>query len=162
MENQDEPSLGTSQDRVTSGPSEAPTGSLVLVVGYEGSDPARRALAAAGRLLQGREGWVEVVQVVAVPASEVPATPSADVIDSAGPAEHELHYQVRSLLDQPWRLTSRSGAVAEQLMATARAIAEEGGPSRTVVIVVGSDRRLNFTVPVQLARLSTFPVVIVP
>ena len=37
--------------------------SLVLVVGYEGSDPARRALAAAGRILRDREGWIEVVYV---------------------------------------------------------------------------------------------------
>ena len=33
------------------------------VVGFEGSDPARRALAAAGRILRGREGWIEVVTV---------------------------------------------------------------------------------------------------
>ena len=45
---------------------------------------------------------------------------------------------------------------------TARAIAHEGGPSRTVVVVVGSDHRLAFSVPVTLARQSGFPVVIVP
>ena len=51
--------------------------SLVLVVGYEGSDPARRALAAAGRILRDREGWIEVVYVG-------PTEGGAE--DSAGPA----------------------------------------------------------------------------
>jgi hypothetical protein len=52
--------------------------------------------------------------------------------------------------------------VAEELIEAAGAIAREGGPSGTVVIVVGSDRRLVFSVPVTLARRSGFPVVIVP
>ena len=70
--------------------------------------------------------------------------PAADVMDSLGSAPVDLHYEVRSVLEaekQPWRLRSTSGAVAEELTEAARAIAHEGGPSRTVVIVVGSDRR---------------------
>lgn len=140
--------------------------SLVLVVGYEGSDPARRALAAAGRILGGRPGWIEVVYVGPAEGSghDGPA-PAADVTDSLGPAAASLHYEVRSALDahkQPWQLRSTSGAVAEELIKAARAIAREGGPSRTVVVVVGSDRRVAFSVPVTLARQSGFPVVIVP
>jgi nucleotide-binding universal stress UspA family protein len=140
--------------------------SLVMVVGYEGSDPARRALAAAGRILNGREGWIEVVYVAPTEgADHDSAQPAADVTDSLGAAAAELHYEVRSLLEaqkQPWRLRSTSGAVAQELIEAARAIAREGGPSRTVVIVVGSDHRLAFSVPVTLARQSGFPVVIVP
>lgn len=138
----------------------------MLVVGYEGSDPARRALAAAARILRDQEGWIEVVYVKpSVGADQGPAGPAADVTDSLQGANAEVHYEVRSLLDsekQPWKLRSTSGAVAEQLMEAAQAIADEGGPSRTVVIVVGSDRRLQFSVPVTLARRSSFPVVIVP
>jgi hypothetical protein len=96
---------------------------------------------------------------------EGPTQPAADVIDSAGPAQSRLHYEVRSLLqheNQPWRLRSTTGAVAQALIDAAGGIAEEGGPSRTVVIVVGSDRRVAFSVPLTLARRSTFPVVIVP
>ena len=141
-------------------------GSLVLVVGFEGSDPARRALAAAGRILADREGWIEIVYVKPTEGGDQdPSQPTADVIDSVGSAQADLHYEVRSLLDaekQPWRLRSTSGAVAEELIAAAGAIAQEGGPSRTVVIVVGSDHRLTFSVPVTLARRSSFPVVIVP
>ena len=139
---------------------------LVLVVGYEGSDPARRALAAAGRILRDREGWIEVVYVGPTEGgSEDSSEPAADVMDSLGSAQVDLHYEVRSVLDaekQPWRLRSTRGAVAEELTLAARAIADEGGPSRTVMIVVGSDRQLAFSVPLTLARRSSFPVVIVP
>ena len=139
--------------------------SLVLVVGYEGSDPARRALAAAGRILQGREGWIEVVYVEPTEEGEHDSPkPAADVMDSLGSAKVDLHYEVRSVLEaekQPWRLRSTRGAVAEELTRAALAIADEGGPSRTVVIVVGSDHRLAFSVPVTLARQSNCPVIIV-
>ena len=140
--------------------------SLVLVVGFEGSDPARRALAAAGRILRGREGWIEVVYVEATEGgADEWSEPAADVVDSLGSAQVDLHYEVRSVLeaDKPaWRLRSTRGAVAAELTRAAVAIADEGGPSRTVVIVVGSDRRLAFSVPVTLARQSSFPVIIVP
>ncbi len=39
------------------------TGDLYLVVGYDGSPPATRALDAAVRLLHGRAGSIEVVYV---------------------------------------------------------------------------------------------------
>jgi hypothetical protein len=140
--------------------------SLVLVVGYEGSDPARRALAGAGRILGDREGWIEVVYVEPTEGGDDDSPePAADVTDSIGSAAVDLHYQVRSMLEaekQPWRLRSTSGAVAVELLEAARSIAHEGGPSRTVVIVVGSDHRLAFSVPLTLARQSGFPVVIVP
>lgn len=138
---------------------------LVLVVGYEGSDPARRALAAAGRILGDRGGWIEVVYVRPIAGAEQSfSEPAADVIDSLGPSQADLHYEVRSMLDaqnQTWRLRSKSGAVAEELLEAAEAIADEE-PSRAVAIVVGSDRQLAFSVPTTLARRSSFPVVIVP
>ena len=141
-------------------------GSLVLVVGFEGSEPARRALAAAGRILRDREGWIEVVHVEPTEGGDDDSPgPAADVMDSVGSTQVDLHYEVRSVLEaekQPWRLRSTSGAVAEELTQAARAIADDGGPSRTVVIVVGTDRRLAFSVPITLARQSSFPVIIVP
>jgi nucleotide-binding universal stress UspA family protein len=140
--------------------------SLVLVVGFEGSDPARRALAAAGRILGRREGWIEVVYVDPAEAGDHDSSePAADVMDSVGPAQVDLHFEVRSVLQaekQSWRLRSTSGAVAEELTRAALAIADEGGPSRTVVIVVGSDHRLAFSVPITLARQASFPVIVVP
>jgi hypothetical protein len=85
-------------------------------------------------------------------------------MDSVGSTQVDLHYEVRSVLEaekQPWRLRSTSGAVAEELTQAARGIVDDG-PSRTVVIVVGTDRRLAFSVPITLARQSSFPVIIVP
>jgi len=41
-----------------------PTGFLHLVVGYDGSPPASRALDGAVRLLQGRTGRIDVVHRV--------------------------------------------------------------------------------------------------
>ena len=74
--------------------------SLVLVVGFEGSDPARRALAAAGRILRGRGGWIEVVYVDPTEGGEEDSSePAADVTDSLGPAQVDLHYEVRSVLE---------------------------------------------------------------
>jgi hypothetical protein len=52
--------------------------------------------------------------------------------------------------------------VVEVLIEVAHEMAAQGGASRTVVIVVGSDRRLTFSVPNALARRSTAPVVMVP
>jgi hypothetical protein len=119
-----------------------------------------------GAFFETRAGWIEIVYVEPTKGGDHDAPePAADVMDSLGPAQVDLHYEVRSLLEsdkQPWKLRSTSGAVAEVLLEAAQAIAVEGGPSRTVVIVVGSDRRLAFSVPIALARQSGFPVLIVP
>lgn len=148
--------MGTSAQGVT----------LVLVVGYEGSEGARRALAAAGRILQNQDGWIEVVYVAAAAGADAGHRgPAADVIDSLGTARVDLHYEVRTVLDaekQLWRFRSTRGAVAEELLRAAEAIAIEGGATRTVVIAVGGDRNKEFSVPVTLARRSRFPIVIVP
>ncbi len=53
------------------------TGNLYLVVGYDGSAPATRALDAAVRLLHGRTGSIEVVYVAHLTTAEMM---SADAI----------------------------------------------------------------------------------
>jgi hypothetical protein len=117
------------------------------------------------RILNDREGWIEVVYVDPAKGDQDSPLPAADVLDTLGSAQVDVHYEVRSMLEpekQSWRLRSTSGAVAEALTEAAQAIAREGGSSRTVVIVVGSDRKLSFSVPITLAKQSAFPVVIVP
>jgi len=47
---------------------DTPPVNLYLVVGYDGSAPATRALDAAARLLQGRAGRIEVVYVAHLPS----------------------------------------------------------------------------------------------
>ncbi len=47
------------------------TGDLYLVVGYDGSDPAVRALDAAAALLRGRNGSIDVVYVPHMPSVDM-------------------------------------------------------------------------------------------
>src|SRR5689334_1233134 len=47
----------------------SPGDPVVVVVGFDGSKPAQRALDAAAGLLRGREGQLEVVYVAHVPAT---------------------------------------------------------------------------------------------
>ena len=60
----------------------APAGDLYLVVGYDGSPPATRALDAAANLLRGRTGRIEVVYVAHLP--------SIDMMSSGAVAEMEV------------------------------------------------------------------------
>jgi nucleotide-binding universal stress UspA family protein len=48
-----------------------PAGNLYLVVGYDGSPPAIRALDAAVGLLQGRAGRIDVVYVAHLPSMDM-------------------------------------------------------------------------------------------
>ena len=61
-----------------------PAGNLYLVVGYDGSPPAVRALDAAVGLLQGRTGSIEVVYVAHLP--------SVDMLSAGAVAEMEANF----------------------------------------------------------------------
>src|ERR1700737_929532 len=61
----------------TSGTADRPPDApVVLVVGFDGSEPARRALDAAAEMLRGREGVLEVVYVAQDPAGSASSTPA--------------------------------------------------------------------------------------
>ncbi len=119
---------------------------LHLVVGYDGSPPASRALDAAVRLLQGRIGRIDVVYV----------------------AEQELRAQAAGQLcasGVAWQFERRQGIIADQLIAAATAIGETY-PDENVAIIVGSSshatHRVVGSVAVGLARHSPVPLIIVP
>src|SRR6266852_2371051 len=121
------------------------TGFLHLVVGYDGSPPASRALDAAVSLLQGRTGRLEVVYVAHL---------SSTVMMSAGAiAEMEIDFDE---IEQELR------AQAEELIAAATGI-REAHPGQTVAIVVGSSshaaHRMVGSVAVNLARHAPVPLV---
>jgi nucleotide-binding universal stress UspA family protein len=146
-----------------------PATDLRLVVGYDGSPPATRALDAAVRLLQGRTGRIEVVYVAHMP-SMAAFSPGAMVEMEEGfdDIERELRTaageQLRGYEDS-WGFERRQGLIAEELLAAAKDI-HAANPSSTVVLVVGSSstaaHRVVGSVAVGLARHSPVPLIVVP
>ena len=148
---------------------EPPAGNLYLVVGYDGSPPATRALDGAVRLLSGRSGTIEVVYVAHLPSIDAlspgaVAEMEADFDDIA----QELHTAASEQLrdrEERWQFQRREGLIPDELLAVATGI-HDAHPSDTVVIVVGSSshamHRVVGSVAVSLARRSAVPLVVVP
>ncbi len=145
------------------------TGSVHLVVGYDGSPPASRALDAAVRLLLGRAGRIDVVYVAHMSSL---AMLSPDAIAEMQSDFDEIEQQLRAAAAEQlrggaaaWGFERRQGIVPQELIAVAAAIGE-AGPGHTVAIVVGSSshatHRVVGSVAVSLARNSPVPLVIVP
>ena len=148
----------------------APSGEFLhIVVGYDGSPPASRALDAAVRLLRGRTGRIDVVWVSHL-STGVMMSPGAIAEMEAGFDElaPELRGQAAGQLDGlglAWDFERRQGIVADELIAVATGI-RDARPDETVVIVAGSSshaaHRVVGSVTVSLARHSPVPIVIVP
>jgi nucleotide-binding universal stress UspA family protein len=146
-----------------------PATDLRLIVGYDGSPPARRALDAAVRLLQGRPGRIEVVYVAHMPSmAALSATAVAELETGFDDVEQELRTMAGEQLqgqEERWGFERRQGLIAEELLAAAKETSADH-PDATVVIVVGSSslvtHRVVGSVAVSLARHSPVPLVIVP
>jgi nucleotide-binding universal stress UspA family protein len=146
-----------------------PSTFLHLVVGYDGSPPASRALDAAVRLLSGRTGTIEVVYVGHLSSLVMlSADAIAEMESDFGEIEHELRAAATEQLEgrvETWGFQRRQGLIAEELIATATGIVDTR-PGDTVVIVVGSSshatHRVVGSVAVSLARHSPVPLIIVP
>ena len=145
------------------------TGDLHIVVGYDGSPPAVRALDAAVRLLRGRTGSIEVVYVAHLLSIDM-LSPGAVAEMEAGfdDIARELHTAASEQLrdrEERWRFERRQGLIPDELIAAAAGI-RDAHPGDTVVIVVGSSshamHRVVGSVAVSLARRSAVPVVVVP
>jgi nucleotide-binding universal stress UspA family protein len=142
---------------------------LHLVVGYDGSPPASRALDAAGRLLQGRAGRIDVVYVAQL-SSLAMLSPGAiaEVEEDFDEIEQQLRAQAAGQLrasGAAGEFERRQGTIGDQLIAAASAIGE-AHPDDTVAIIVGSSSRASHrmvgSVAVGLARHSPVPLIIVP
>lgn len=145
------------------------TGSVHLVVGYDGSPPASRALDGAARLLQGRMARIDVVYVAHM-SSLAMLSPGAiaEMEEDFDEIEQELRAQAAGQLrasGAAWGFERRQGIIADQLIAAARAIGE-AHPGENVAIIVGSSSRATHrvvgSVAVGLARHSPVPLIIVP
>jgi len=146
-----------------------PTAFVHLVVGYDGSPPATRALDSAVRLLQGRTGRIDVVYVAHL-SSLAMLSPGAivEVEEDFDEIDRQLRVQAAGQLDASgaaWRFERRQGVIVDQLIAAATA-GGEAYPAETVAIIVGSSshatHRMIGSVAVGLARRSPVPLVIVP
>jgi nucleotide-binding universal stress UspA family protein len=148
------------------------TGDLYLVVGYDGSAPATRALDAAAALLRGRGGSIDVVYV--------PHMPSVDMLSPGAVAGMEatfdemardLHTQASEQLrgrEERWQFERGQDMITDipsALIAVAQKL-RDAHPDDNVAIVVGSSsqamHRMVGSVAVALARHSPVPLVIVP
>ena len=142
---------------------------LRIVVGYDGSPPASRALDAAVRLLQGRAGCIDVVWVAHLSST---VRLSADAIVEMEAAFDELEPELRAQAagqlrgrGADWEFERRQGVVAEELIAVAAGL-RDARPGQGVVIVIGSSlhatHRMVGSVAVSRARHSPVPLVIGP
>jgi nucleotide-binding universal stress UspA family protein len=154
---------------LTSVNTDATPPNLYLVVGYDGSAPASRALDAAVNLLHGRAGRIDVVYVAHMPGIDMM---SADAVAEEQVTFDDIERDLRvsaaeQLRDREdrWEFERRQGLIADQLLAAAKAI-HESHPGDTVSVVVGSSsqalHRVIGSAAVSLARHSPVPVVIVP
>jgi nucleotide-binding universal stress UspA family protein len=146
-----------------------PAGDLFLVVGYDGSPPATRALDAAVGLLRGRTGRIEVVYVAHLPSIDMMSSGAvAEMEVSFDEIEQDLRTEVGKQLhgrEERWGYERREGLIADQLISVAEGIGDTH-PGDTVVIVVGSSstamHRVVGSVAVNLARRAPVPIVVVP
>jgi nucleotide-binding universal stress UspA family protein len=142
----------------------------VLVVGYDGTEPAQRALRSATEMLRDRPGRLEVVFVAHVP-STVAFSPQglAAVREGMDREESDLTSAVEQALresDVKWHFQRRNGEIALELLAAAKEQFDGEGPSTHVVLVLGGsshkiDRYLNST-PARVIRQDRFEVLVVP
>jgi nucleotide-binding universal stress UspA family protein len=147
----------------------APAGNLYLVVGYDGSPPAVRALDGAVRLLSGRSGSIEVLYVAHLPSMDMlSADAVAEMEVNFDDIARELHDQASEQMsgrEERWSFERRQGLIAEELIAAATGI-RDAHPGDTVAIAVGSSshamHRMVGSVAVSLARRSPVPLVVVP
>ena len=146
----------------------SPAAFLHLVVGYDGSPPASRALDGAVRLLQGRNGRIGVVYVAHL-SSLAALSPGAvsEMEEDFDEIEQQLRTQAAEQLrasGAAWEFERRQGMITDELIAAASAIGDS--PGDTVVIIVGSSshatHRVVGSVAVGLARRSPVPLIIVP
>jgi nucleotide-binding universal stress UspA family protein len=147
-----------------------PRRELHLIIGFDGSPPAMRALDTSARLLAVRPpGRITVVWVAHLTST---VSLSADAVSIVEHDFDQVADELRTAASQrlgdspvPWDFQWRQGLIAHELVAVAES-AQAAQPDDVVVILVGSSssamHRMVGSVAVNLAHHSPVPVTIVP
>lgn len=148
----------------------SPVRELHLIVGFDGSPAAMRALETSARLLSVRPpGRITVVWVAHLSSTvSLSADAVAIVEHDFDQVANELQAVAAERLGDkqvPWDFQWRQGQIAHELIAVAEAV-QAARPDDVVVIEVGSSssamHRMVGSVAVNLAHHSPVPVTIVP
>ena len=143
---------------------------LNLIVGYDGSPPAKRALETSARWLGVRPpGRITVVWVAHLSSA---VELSADAVAIVESDFDQVAQEVRAAVGEqlagsglPWDFLWRQGLIAHELIAAAESV-QADRPDDLVVILVGSSssamHRVVGSIAVSLAHHSPVPVTIVP
>jgi len=143
---------------------------LVLVVGYDGSEPAQRALRAAADVLERSPGRMEVVFVAHMPATGAFSAQAIPAFrEGFDDTAQELERQVEEVLastEVKWHFQRRNGEIASELLTAGEEQLTGEGPDTHLVLVFGGsahkiDRYLNST-PTKVIRHDRFEVLVVP
>jgi|HubBroStandDraft_6_1064221.scaffolds.fasta_scaffold1158258_1 nucleotide-binding universal stress UspA family protein len=139
---------------------------LVLVVGFDGTEAAKRALERAAEMLVDLRGRMEVVYVSHVP----------EMMGLSGQAMRGLVNEESALVDRikevlrgtevTWSFQLRNGeTVRELLSASAEQLESEGPNTRLILVLGGSARKITRyldSTPVKAIRRDRFEVLVVP
>jgi nucleotide-binding universal stress UspA family protein len=137
---------------------------LVAVVGFDGSEPSKRALQTARRLLLGRQGRIEVVWVAHLSsAASLSADAVVEVERGFDDIERFLSRDVRTLMgsEQRWGFERHDGMVAQDLVDVAmHQVGHEDGAEVVLVVGASSHRyhQVMGSVPTALVRHAKVPV----
>lgn len=141
---------------------------LTAVVGFDGSEPSRRALAAASRLIAGRPGAIEVVYVVhSTPTESLAPTVAWELEDTFEEISAQLRVEVERLLgsEHRWTFHLGQGEIARSLLAEADSQINGDGDAQVVIVVGAPAHRYHQvmgSVPAALVHHSRVPILMVP
>jgi nucleotide-binding universal stress UspA family protein len=154
----------------TAGAADGPPAPLVIIVGFDGSEPAVRALDAARRLLRGRTGSIRLVYVSHMPSvAGLSATAEEELEEASDDLAERVRLDAQDHMagsDERWTFEHRRGDVVQQLIQIAEQLdSRREADGYTVIIVGSSTQRIHHlvgSVPVALVRHANVPVVVVP
>jgi universal stress protein family protein len=139
---------------------------VTLVVGFDNSEPARRALIWGADLLRGRPGTLHVVYadhvLIDSDLSGFAQREMEDARDEKAAGVAEAASQIAAAAGVPYTFERRPGSPAEAILSAA-GIQDAAQPASTSVIVTGRSHhvphRIIGSVPVHLLHQSPYPVV---